>query len=241
MACSCPPVARRSESSGSRSRPGRMPAWQARRPLKRWHYVGVFGPELQLCVGDARIGPIPLRWWALAEPGEPLREGTARCRARSRRESRVKDGDVEIALELDEADARRDRDRVRRDVRLDAQAGGRAGARHGRARRPRRSTVDARAVVDDSAGYHPRHTAWKWSAGVGRADRRAQRSAGTSSPGSTTRRSASERTVWVEGDEPAEVAPVAFADDLASDPLRRRRGAALHASGRRARTARTCS
>ena len=55
--------------------PAAMPRWQGRRPLKRWRYIGVFGPELQLCVGDARIGPVPVRWWAIAEPGRPLREG----------------------------------------------------------------------------------------------------------------------------------------------------------------------
>ncbi|HEX5192518.1 MAG TPA: hypothetical protein VFW09_06925, partial [Solirubrobacteraceae bacterium] len=27
--------------------------------------------------------------------------------------------------------------------------------------------VDAAAVVDDTAGYHERHTRWRWSAGVG--------------------------------------------------------------------------
>ena len=38
------------------------------RPLKRWRYVGVYTPELMLCVGDARIGGIPQRWWAVALP-----------------------------------------------------------------------------------------------------------------------------------------------------------------------------
>jgi hypothetical protein len=56
----------------------------------------------------------------------------------------------------------------------------------------------ALAVVDDSAGYHPRHTAWSWSAGVG-----------TTVDGATVGwnlvtgindpPSASERSVWVDG------------------------------------------
>ena len=29
-----------------------------------------------LCVGDARIGPVPQRWWAVAEPDGTLRERT---------------------------------------------------------------------------------------------------------------------------------------------------------------------
>src|SRR2546423_1283141 len=31
----------------------------------------------------------------------------------------------------------------------------------------RERRIDARAVVDESAGYHARETAWEWSAGVG--------------------------------------------------------------------------
>jgi hypothetical protein len=45
-----------------------MPPLHRGRPLKRWRYVGVFGPELMLCVGEARVGVLPRRWWALAEP-----------------------------------------------------------------------------------------------------------------------------------------------------------------------------
>ena len=53
----------------------------------------------------------------------------------------------------------------------------------------RRWQVEARGVEDESAGYHPRHTVWSWSAGVGRAATGAQWG-GTWSAASTTRRSA---------------------------------------------------
>ncbi|NLT05610.1 MAG: hypothetical protein GXY03_04790, partial [Solirubrobacterales bacterium] len=56
--------------------PARMAPWRGGRPLKRWRYVGVYSPELMLCVGDARIGPVPQRWWAVALPGGELRERT---------------------------------------------------------------------------------------------------------------------------------------------------------------------
>src|SRR5687767_5119510 len=81
--------------------PARMPRNQRLRPLKRWRYAGVFGPELQLCVGDARIGPVPVRWWAIAEPGQPLREGRDGIELSPGRVY-VADGPVEIELELDE-------------------------------------------------------------------------------------------------------------------------------------------
>ena len=46
--------------------PARMPAMHRRRPLKRWHYVGVYGPDVMLCIVAARVAGIPQRWWAEA-------------------------------------------------------------------------------------------------------------------------------------------------------------------------------
>ena len=74
--------------------------------------------------------------------------------------------------------------------------------------------VDARGVVDVSAGYHPRHTAWKWSAGVGKLDD--GRSVGWNLvTGVHDSPTSSERSIWVDG-EPVEVDPVTFADGLTS-------------------------
>ena len=85
----------------------------------------------------------------------------------------------------------------------------------------RRSASESalRAVVDESAGYHARHTAWRWSAGVGTAESGAA-VAWNLVAGLHDAPAASERTVWVDG-EPHAVAPVAFADGLAGvDGLR---------------------
>src|SRR3954463_12438056 len=57
--------------------PSFMPIWRDGRLLKRWRYVGAYGPELMLCVGDARIGPLRQRFWALATPDGRIRERTA--------------------------------------------------------------------------------------------------------------------------------------------------------------------
>ena len=192
--------------------PDRMPAWQGRRPLKRWRYVGVFGPELQLCVGDAHIGPVPVRWWAIAEPGKPLREGRRGIEI-GRGRARVSDGDVEIALELEEIYGVETATAYGAtfawtDKQADIPA-------HGSVRiDSRKIEVDARGVVDVSAGYHPRHTAWKWSAGVGTlADER--RVGWNLVTGIHDSLHSSERSVWLDG-EAVEVDPVAFADDLTS-------------------------
>src|SRR4051794_31559997 len=195
-----------------------MPMWRRARLLKRWRYVGYYAPELMLCVGDARIGPIPQRWWAIAEPGGAIRErsslGSAGVRIEGSR-VRVESGDVRIELELDESGGvevatpvgdggnyvwtRKQGDvPVRGSVNLDG---------HER-------TIDGIAFVDESAGYPPRHTVWNWSAGVGRAEG-GQRVAWNLVTGVHDSPRNSERTLWVDG-EPRELGPVEFASDLSS-------------------------
>jgi hypothetical protein len=66
--------------------------------------------------------------------------------------------------------------------------------------------------IDESAGYHARHTAWRWSAGVGHSgDGRAI--AWNLVDGVHDAPEASERTVWIDG-EPHEAEPQPFAPDL---------------------------
>jgi hypothetical protein len=69
-----------------------------------------------------------------------------------------------------------------------------------------------RAIVDDTVGYHARHTHWWWSAGAGRAASGAAVAWNLVS-GINDAQSASERTVWVDG-EPFEPPPSRFAADL---------------------------
>ncbi len=72
----------------------------------------------------------------------------------------------------------------------------------------RRLDVEARGVEDESAGYHPHHTVWSWTAGVGRL--RDGRSVGWSLvSGINDPPERSERGIWVEG-EPLEPGPVTF-------------------------------
>ena len=42
-----------------------MPARLGTRPLKAWRYIGVFGPELMICVAAVRIGPARQSFWAV--------------------------------------------------------------------------------------------------------------------------------------------------------------------------------
>lgn len=72
----------------------------------------------------------------------------------------------------------------------------------------RRWRVDARGMEDESAGYHPHHTVWSWSSGVGRTTD--GRSVGWNLvTGLNDPPENSERAIWVDG-EPSEPGPVEF-------------------------------
>ena len=77
-----------------------------------------------------------------------------------------------------------------------------------------RRDIDGIAFIDESAGYHPRHTAWKWSAGNGttRDGRAVAWNLVTGVHDSPTR--ASGRCGWTG--EPHEIGPVTFAPELSS-------------------------
>jgi hypothetical protein len=170
-----------------------------------------------LCVADARIGPVPQRWWAVTFPDGTLRERTTVGRGGVSVEgtrARVDAKGVEIDVDLSEGEA----------VEVASAAGESYIWTAKQAAVPVRghATVDGirheldadAAFIDDSAGYHARHTAWKWSAGVGRLDdgRRVGWNLVTGVHDSPQR---SERTVWVDG-ESHEVPPQEFAHDLSS-------------------------
>ncbi len=192
---------------------------RAGRPLKRWRWVGAFGPDLMLCAGEARIGPLPQRWWAVVERDGALIERTS-----------VGSAGLSLAGDAVRVESRR----ARIDVRFEADPGCQAvevvspsgwgdgwvwtrklaglPARGTVELRGRRRAVELAAVIDDSAGYHARHTAWRWTIGVGRAET-GERVAWNLVAGVHEGAAASERTVWVDGAE-AEVGAARFAADL---------------------------
>jgi hypothetical protein len=195
-----------------------MAAWRAGRPLKRWTYVGVYTPELMLCVGDARIGPVPQRWWAVALPGGELFERTtfgAGGVSIDGRSVKVETGAASISLELDAQEG----------VEIASPVGERGyiwtrkqacvGVRGSVKVDGQRYEIDGdHGFVDESAGYHPRHTAWKWSAGMGATDD-GRRVGWNLVTGIHDDPAVSERTLWVAGEQ-SHVGPVSFADDLSS-------------------------
>ena len=185
--------------------------WRGTRPLKRWRYVGVFCDEVMLCVGDARVGPLRQRFWAVAEPDGRIATRTTLGAGGVHIDGShvtVDTRDVRIDVALDEGAGveTRHADDVwtRKQAGIPAQGEVRVGSRM--------YSFECRAVVDDTAGYHRRHTRWTWSAGVGTTDD--GRDVGWNLvTGVNDEPTGSERAIWIDG-EPFEPGPVTFADDL---------------------------
>jgi hypothetical protein len=195
---------------GLRLPPRRMAPLRAGRPLKRWRYLGVYRRDLMLCVGDARVAGVPQRWWAVALPDGRLFEGSRRVELGERRVRVRSVLELELAppqgVEVVSAHGRSyiwTSKRAPVHVRGRVSVGGESFELDG-----------ADGFVDESAGYHARHTAWRWSAGIGRTDD-GRALAWNLVDGVHDAPTGSERTVWVDG-EPRELPPQEFAADLSS-------------------------
>ncbi len=195
-----------------------MSLFRGGRPLKRWRYVGVFSEELMTCAALVQLGPARQSFWAVLSRGDGrLLERTRLVPRRGTvglGEGRMQVHDDGVFLDLtleEEGGIEALCQHGRQEVWTRKQAGIRARGRISLDGRPFRE-VEALAVVDDTAGYHARHTEWWWSAGVGEGPDGSALAwnlvSGVNDP-----QSGSERAVWVAG-EPHETAPVSFTGDL---------------------------
>jgi len=190
-----------------------MPLVRRGRLRKRWRYVGVYGPEVMLCAARARIGPFSQSFWVVWDREREQRFAHTRTPAGGEvavdgSEVRIAAADLKATLHLGDAAP----------VEAVCPSGVRGyGWTRKRAPVPvsgaieapgRRWQLESHAIDDESAGYHQRHTSWRWSAGIGgAADGRAV--AWNLVSGINDPERASERAIWVDG-VPSEPAPVDF-------------------------------
>jgi hypothetical protein len=188
-----------------------MPMLRGGRPLKRWRWVGCFGPEVMLCAAVAHVGPVPLSWWAVWDREQrtlaehTLRRGDAVTVEPGR--VHVSDGPVTIDLTVEEGEGVETiSPHGEQHIWTRKQGGVRV---HGSVVvAERRHELDAFGFVDETAGYHARSTSWLWTCGVGVAESGARVSWNLVT-GVHDDAGISERCVWVGG-EAAHVGPVAF-------------------------------
>lgn len=215
--------------------PARLPLRRGRTLRKQWRYVAAFSDALMVCAARVKVGPVGQTFWAICDrPGGEMVERTRRRLPGGRGEVWTELPDREGIR--DHAPDRGSTVRIEGET--DSGEEVRAFLRSGegawvevvcptpeghyvwtrkRADVPiacdvrigeRRWRADARGVEDESEGYHPRHTIWSWSAGVGRTVD--GRSVGWNLVhGVNDPPSSSERAIWLDG-EPSEPGPVEF-------------------------------
>lgn len=216
--------------------PRRLPLRRKGVLRKQWRWVGAFSDELMVCAARAKVGPLGQTFWAIYERGERRLHENVSLRLPSARggvwtEAPDKAGIRDHAPQhgaLVRIEGRTESDeRIRGFLRF---AGGEwveaicpSGEHDGyvwtrkRAGAPveidvrigeRRLESEGRGVEDESEGYHPHHTVWSWSAGVGVATDGRQ-VAWNLVEGVNDPPERSERAVWVDG-QTSEPGPVSF-------------------------------
>ncbi len=195
-----------------------MPSHAGLRPLKAWRYVGVFGPELMLCVASVRVGRFRQSFWAVWDRGAGrLYEHTAIGAGGVHLgygTAVVEDRELGLELAFTEGPGVETVCASGDGYAWTRKQGGVIAGGTIALGGERSRAFAGRAVIDDTAAYYERHTRWRWSAGVGTASDGRQVAwnlvDGVNDPPRN-----SERSVWVDG-VASEPGPVRFADDLSS-------------------------
>jgi hypothetical protein len=184
---------------------------------KKWRYVGVYGEDLMICAAVVQVGPLTQTFWAIWDrTTKTLYDATHQRNAAVQvPDGRllVKDGDVEINLTLEvtpgfevTTPAGKSWMWTRKQLGIRAQGTVRVGGRQ--------VEVDALGMVDDSAGYHPRKTLWRWSTGVGK-DSQGRDVAWNFVNGMHDDPADNENAIWLNGERTAvQAAPIA--EDLST-------------------------
>ena len=238
--------------------PKRMPLRFKGVNRKRWRYLGAFSDEVMVCAARVGVGPAAQTFWAVWDrEDKQLTERTVVRLPGARGEVWSEDGEggavdnapdegSVVRIESSHPDAGPVRGFLRTGGGKWAECvcpNGEDGYVWTRKRvvevevdvriAERRIRCKARGVEDESAGYHPRHTVWSWSAGIGTlSDGREvgwNLVEGVNDPPTN-----SERAIWVDG-EPFEPGPSRF-DGLESITFDDGSGIECRAEAERSRT-----
>jgi hypothetical protein len=207
---------------GQAERPSTIPLPPAKLPLfyqghlrKQWRYVSIWSADISICAARIKVGPVAQEFWAVWDRAagqlwEKTRLRSA-CVHLTPGRLRVEDGHVSIDVSLAENDGFEVVTPVGRAYTWTRkQCAIRA---HGHVRlNGEKQPVEAIALIDDNAGYHPRQTLWQWCGGAGQ-DSDGRSVAWSFIVGLNDSPHNSERTIWLNG-RPQETGPVRFADDL---------------------------
>ena len=196
--------------------PRRQPLLHRGLMRKRWRYVGYYGDEVMLCAAVVLIGVFRHTFWSIWDR-------SAGAGGRVFEHTRLRPGRPEVLLEgprLEVDSGQVTASLVFGDVEpveVVCPSGRGWGWTRKRAGVPVRGRIsvgdrvfeiDGEGVDDESAGFHARHTAWFWSAGVGRSTD-GRRLAWNLVDGINDPVTGSERAIWVDG-IPREPGPVRF-------------------------------
>ncbi|MBS1883328.1 MAG: DUF2804 family protein [Actinobacteria bacterium] len=211
--------------------PGPMPLRRDGGLRKRWRYVGFYGEAVMLCAARAEVGPAGTSFWVLWDRERNRELAHTVLRPGSREVDfdgprlTIDAAGLHAELRLGEAEP----------IEAICPSGEGWGWTRKRAGVPmsghvevpgRRIELRGFGVDDESAGYHARHTAWLWSAGVGTASN-GRAVAWNLVEGINDPTEKSERAIWIDG-KPHEPARVTFE---ALDAVRFADGSRLTFSG----------
>lgn len=197
--------------------PEHLSLFRAGQLRKSWHYVSFWSRELSFCAARASVGPLRQEYWGIWDrAAQQFQERSHIFGQRIQLEPnrvRVADGDVRIDVAFEACtsfEVYRPAGRAYIWSHKDYCRAARGTVSYGNTTR----SVEGVMFVDVNAGYHERHTHWRWAAGAG-LDQHGRLIAFNAITGLFDTPENSERTIWIDG-EAQEVGPNTFSDDLAT-------------------------
>lgn len=197
--------------------PQHLPLFRSGQLRKTWHYVSFWGRELSFCAAQVKVGPLKQEYWGVWDRAAgQFRQAShvfgSRIQFQSNR-VQVNDSDVQIDVSYSNAvsfEVYRPAARAYIWSHKDYSREARGTVQYGN----RKVKANGVMFVDVNAGYHERHTQWRWAAGAG-LDQQGRLIAFNAITGLFDTPTNSERTIWID-DVAREVGPNTFSADLST-------------------------